>query len=281
MLIVTGANGTLGKLVVERLLARVPASQLGVSVREPRQAQALAERGVRVRRGDFEEPASLPHAFEGAAQILIISASATGEVAYRRHRAAIDAAVAAGAERILYTSHMGASLTSRFAPMRAHAQSEELLAACGVAYVSLRNGFYASAALRSLIPALESGTLAVPADGPVSWTAHADLAEAAAITMTTDPFRGISPPLTAGIAQDFADLARVASEVTGVRVERVVLPDDAYRAELAKHMPAERAELLTGMFLASRAGEFAKVDPALAQLLGRRPQTVRDLIVSR
>jgi uncharacterized protein YbjT (DUF2867 family) len=131
MLIVTGANGTLGKLVVERLLARIPASQLGVSVREPQQAQALAERGVRVRRGDFEEPASLPHAFEGAAQILIISASATGEVAYRRHQAAIGAAVAAGAKRILYTSHMGASPTSRFAPMRAHAQSEQLLAACG------------------------------------------------------------------------------------------------------------------------------------------------------
>jgi hypothetical protein len=61
----------------------------------------------------------------------------------------------------------------------------------------------------------------------------------------------------------------------------VVVSDDADRAELAKHMPAERAELLTDMFLAARAGELAKVDPTLARLLGRTPQTVRDLLARR
>lgn len=268
MIIITGANGTLGKLVVEQLLARVPAAQLGISVREPDKAQAFADRGVRVRRGDFEDPASLPHAFEGATDILIISASAVGDVAYKRHKAAIDAAVAAGATRILYTSHMGASPTSHFAPMRAHAQSEQLLAACGVPYVSLRNGFYASTVLRYI----HGDTIATPADGPVSWTTHADLAEATAKIITGDPFRGISPPLTALVAED---LATIAGQIGA---KRVVVPDDAFQAQMAERIPPAMAEMLMGMFRAARAGEFARTDPALGQLLGRAPQTTRDLV---
>lgn len=271
MFVVTGANGTLGKLVVERLLTRVPAAQIAVSVREPAQAQAFADRGVRVRRGDFEDPASLPHAFEGATDILIISASAIGEVAYKRHKAAIDAAVAAGAKRILYTSHMGASPTSHFAPMRAHAQSEELLAACGVPYVSLRNGFYASTVLRYI----HGDTIATPADGPVSWTTHADLAEATALIMTSDPFRGISPPLTALVAEDLATIA------AQIHAKRVVVPDDEFQQQLAARIPPPMAEMLMGMFRAARAGEFQRTDPALGQLLGRAPQTTRELIASR
>jgi uncharacterized protein YbjT (DUF2867 family) len=275
MLIVTGANGTLGKLVVEHLLARVPADQIAVSVREP---DRFAHRGVRARKGDYDDPASLRHAFEGASDILIISCSPTAEVASRRHKAAIDAAVAVGARRIVYTSHMGASPGSQFTPMHAHAHTEELLAACGVPFVALRNGLYAATAMRALGPALDSGTLVAPADGPVSWTTHADLAEATAIVLTSDPFRGISPPLTGPIAQDLADVARVATEVTGRKIDRVVVPDAAYRAQMAQRMPPELADVLIGIYPASRAGEFARTDPALGKLLGREPQTVRDLI---
>src|SRR5262245_26535791 len=117
MIIVTGANGQLGRAVMERLLQRMPAAKLGVSVRDPEQAGALAERGVRVRRGSFEDAASLHHAFEGAAQVLIVSTNTTGEVALRQHEAAIEAARASGARRVLYTSHMGSNPDSLFAPM--------------------------------------------------------------------------------------------------------------------------------------------------------------------
>src|SRR3954449_3049312 len=81
LIIVTGATGKLGSLVVEQLLARVPAAQVGVSVRDPAKAAHLAERGVRVRRGDFTAAGSLATAFEGASQILLVSAGTTGEAA--------------------------------------------------------------------------------------------------------------------------------------------------------------------------------------------------------
>ena len=132
MIIVTGATGELGRRIVERLLTRVPAHQVGASVREPEKAKALADRGVRVRRGSFTDPDSLAHAFEDASQVLIVSVDKMGDEVLNQHTVAIDAAVTAGARRILYTSQMGASGSSRFQACRDHAATEEVLAACGV-----------------------------------------------------------------------------------------------------------------------------------------------------
>ncbi|MFD7920024.1 SDR family oxidoreductase [Streptomyces sp. NPDC059740] len=273
MIIVTGATGKLGRQVVERLLARVPADQVGVSVRDPQKAQALADRGVRVRRGSFTDADSLAHAFEGASQVLIVSVDRMGEECVEQHRTAIEGAVAAGARRLVYTSQMGAGASSHFQACRDHAATEEALHASGVPFTSLRNGFYATSAVDFLGHAWESGRVALPADGPVSWTAHADLAEAAAAVLADEGcFDGPTPPLTGGQALTFEDIARVATEVTGRPLSRTVAPDDRFREQLVDDgVPAETADRLLGIFAASRAGEFAAVDPTLAKLIGREP----------
>ncbi len=278
MIIVTGATGQLGRDVVERLLERLPPGQIGVSVREPRKAQDLAERGVLVRRGDFDEPSSLTRAFAGASQVLIVSGAADPAP----HRAAIEAAQAVHAKRILYTSHMGANLLSPFQPMRTHAETERDLQASGIPFTSLRNGFYATSAIQIMGGALHTGKLAVPEDGRVSWTAHADLAEAAAIALTREGLLdGITPPLTGPQALDFADIARIASELTGQEITRVVVSGEEWKAGLASHgVPEANAAMLLGMFAASRQGEFAAVDPALADLLGHEPVTFRDVLAA-
>jgi uncharacterized protein YbjT (DUF2867 family) len=274
MIVVTGAAGLLGGAVVERLLGKVPATEIGVSVRDPRKATALADRGVRVRRGDYDDAASLVHAFAGADQLLLVSAPATGETALRQHRTAIDAARRAGVRRVVYTSHMGANPASAFAPMVDHAATEALLADSGLAFTALRNGFYAASGRMLLGRAVETGEVAAPADGPVSWTAHDDLADAAAIVLADEGrFEGATPPLTGSAAVDLAGLAAVAAELTGRPITRTVVTDAQYRERLS---PA--AELLLGMFAASRAGEFAAVDPTLGELLGRPPLTVRDVL---
>lgn len=72
--------------------------------------------------------ASLADAFEGASQVLIVSSNSSGEATIRQHQTAIDAAKMAGASRILYTSQMGSSPTSHFAPMVDHAATEEIFA---------------------------------------------------------------------------------------------------------------------------------------------------------
>jgi len=280
MLIITGATGHLGALIVHRLLERVPADGIGVSVRDVSKAADLAERGVRVRAGDFTEPGSLKHAFEGAERVLVVSAAIRGGGALTANSAAIDAAREAGAQRILYTSHQAASPTSLFPPQKVHAATEEHLERQGVPYTALRNGFYASTLGYYIGTALETGTLAVPQDGPVSWTAHENLAEAAAIALTEDGvLEGIPPPLTAPHTLDFADVAEILSRITGRTVTRVVMDDDEWTsAAVAGGMPRPAAEFTLTMFAASRNGEFTTSDPTLEAAIGHPAKTVREVL---
>ena len=143
MIIVTGATGALNGATVEHLLKLVPADRIGVSVRDVAKAQHLADRGVRVRRGSYDDPTALLNSFEGAEQVLLVSSSDPVADQVSLHRVGIEAAVAAGARRILYTSHQSVGLDSPFHPGRVHAATEVLLAGSGVAWTSLRNGFYA------------------------------------------------------------------------------------------------------------------------------------------
>jgi NAD(P)H dehydrogenase (quinone) len=282
MIIVTGATGNYGRLVVDGLLKEIPAQQVGVSTRDPEKAQDLQERGVRVCKGDFAEPATLRDAFDGAEQVLIVSGTALGAEGVRQHGNAIQAAKEAGAKRILYTSHQGRGEASIFVPTRNnHVPTDALLAACGVPYVSLQNGFYAESALFQLRGWNETGRLALPADGRVSWTSRADLAEAA-VALLLDPTLlpdGASPALTASETLDFSDVAQILSALSGKSVSREVVSDEAYGETLRQHgTPEAYVGLLVSLYTAARAGEFDVVDPTLERLIGRKPTTMRQVL---
>ena len=282
MIVVTGATGQLGRGVVEALLARLPAGDFAVSVRDPAKAADMAECGVQVRRGDFAETAGLAAAFGGADQLLLISADKLGGEALRLHHAAIAAARDVGVNRILYTSHMGARQGSPFAPADQHARTEADLAGSGVPFTALRHGFYAESCLQMIGDGLKAGELRVPEDGPVSWTARTDLAEADAVILAGNGrISGITPPLTAADAVTMADVAAIASEVSGREVRHVTVTDDAWRdARVAAGMPPFYAEMLLGTFRAARRGDLATVDPTLAELLGRPPRSLRDVLAA-
>ena len=149
-------------------------------------------------------------------------------------------------------------------------------------FTSLRHGFYAESALHLIGHGLQQGEIRAPEDGPVSWTARADLAEADATLLAEEGrLDGITPPLTAPEAFTMADLAAVASELTGREIRRVTLSDDEWRDErVAQGAPAPMADMLLGLYRAARRGDFAAVDPTLAALLGRRPQTMRDVLAA-
>ena len=211
MIVVTGATGALNGATVEHLLQLIPADQIGVSVRDPARAQHFADRGVRVRRGAYDDPAALRDSFAGADQVLLVSSSDPAADQVSLHRAAIEAAVAAGARRILYTSHQNADPGSPFMAAPHHAAAEKDLAESGAAWTSLRNGFYAHSLDWLLGPWQQAGEIAAPADGPVSWTERADAAEAAAVILAGPrPFDG-PVTLTASNAVTFADIAQIAS----------------------------------------------------------------------
>lgn len=282
MIIVTGATGQLGRAVVQNLLHRVSADQIAASVRDASKASDLAAHGVEVRVGDFTDGDGLARAFANADQILIVSADKLGEEALRLHRTAIDAARRAGVRRVLYTSHMGARSGSPFLPADQHAGTEADLAESGLAYTALRHGFYAESCLHMIGDGLASGELRTPEDGPTSWTARADLAEAdAAILVAERCWNGITPPLTAATAVTMADIAVIASEVTGCEVRHTVVSDDEWRdAKVAAGMPSFYADMLLGTFRAARRGDFAATDSTLETLLGRPPRTMREILTA-
>jgi NAD(P)H dehydrogenase (quinone) len=271
LIIVTGATGQLGSQIVARLLGRIPSGEVAVSVRDPSRASGLAERGVLVRHGDFASVATLEAAFEGASQVLVISVDRLGEEAVAQHKAAIDAAYRAGAERVLYTSHQAANPASLFAPARDHAAVERYLEQSGRPFTSLRNGYYTTSLAFHLGNARETGSLSAPADGPVSWTAPSDLAEAAAAILAGDAtFEGPTPPLTSGHA---VTLDEVASTLA---IRRTIIDDEDFVTSLTAHgTPEPIARMLLGSYQASRHGEFAVTDPTLATLIRHEPQTAR------
>lgn len=285
MIVVTGTTGQLGRLIVEKLLDRLPPDRVGASARDPARAADLLARGVRVRRGDFADPASLPHAFEGATQLPIVSsnASSQGGDPLAQHRGAIDAARTVGVRRIIYTSHMAASRTSAFPPMLDHAAAEDMLRASGFAWTALRNGFYASSALALMGERWRDGVIEAPADGKVAWTTHGDLAEAAAATLADEGrYDGPTPPLTGAAALNLADLASTASNLLGRPVRRDVIADEELQSRMAaRGAPDAVARITLGLYVAARAGEFAPADPTLERLLGRPPKTMREVIADQ
>jgi len=279
MIVITGATGALNGATVDHLLERLPTDEIAVAVRDSAKARRFADHGIEVRHGDYADPASLPAAFAGAGQLLLVSSSDPGADAVALHRNAIEAAVAAGAGRILYTSHQGASPDTPFGPGRDHAATEQLLAGSGVPWTSLRNGFYAHSLAWLLGPWRETGRITVPADGPVSWTAREDAAEAAAVILASKGDYDGPVTLTAKAAPTFTEIAGAASDLTGRTIETEVVPADEWVAtRVAAGQPEFMARFILGMYQAAAEGFFAGVDPLLGTLLGREPRTVRDVL---
>ena len=276
MIIITGATGTLNGATVDHLLKRLPSHRLGVSVRDPARATHLADRGVRVRQATYDDPPALRHSFAEAEQVLLVSSSDLTADVVAQHRRAIDAAVDAGVQRILYTSTHGAAFDTPYPPLAIHAATEQHLSESGVAWTSLRNGFYGDPA--QLLGAWhETGAIAMPADGPFSWVDRRDAAEAAAVILTADqPFDGpIDLTLTEPVT--LADFAASASDITGRQIDRVVVDDETWVAEATMSgVPEAVARFTLSMFQATRSGYFSGSDPTLTRLLGRAPRSITE-----
>lgn len=281
MIVVTGATGGLGGATVEHLLKRLPADQLGVSVRDTAKAQHFADRGVRVRQGSYDDPAALRDSFAGAEQVLLVSGNDPAADMVALHRNAIEAAVAADTRRIVYTSQQGAVPGNPYRPSDLHIATEAILGDSGVTWTALRNGAYGPLD-QVLGPWQQTGEIAQPEDGPVPYTDRADIAEATAVILAGD--RSFDGPvtLTAPTAVTFDDLAEIASDLTGRTIKRIVVDDEQWVADqITIGVPEQTARLILTWYQAARAGHFTETGPLLGELLGREPRTVADRIATQ
>ena len=272
-LLVTGATGQLGGLVIDALHKTRPAGEIAGLVREggaSSKSGELAARGVETRRGDYEDPASLRSAFTGIERLLFISSSAMeGRVA--QHRNVVDAAREAGVSLIAYTSVLHAD-RSPLGLAEDHRQTEALLAASGVPYVLLRNGWYTENYMASLPAALVHGALIGAAgEGRIASAARADYAAAAAaVLLSADDQVGRTYELAGDEAYTLAALAAEVSRQTGREIAYHDLPQADYQAALlGAGLPAGLAALLADSDAAAAKGALFDDGGDLRRLLGR------------
>ncbi|WP_206793699.1 SDR family oxidoreductase [Amycolatopsis sp. MtRt-6] len=269
MIVVTGATGHLGKLVVEGLLEKLPADQVVAAVRTPEKAAGLAERGVEVRRADYADPESLVTAFKGADKVLLVSSSAVGQ-RVAQHQAVVDAAKQAGAGHLVYTSAPRAT-TSALVLAPEHKATEELIQASGLTATILRNNWYNENYLETIKQAVATGSFAGSAgDGRVASATRADYAAAAVAVLTGEGHEGKVYELAGDVAWSNAELAAEIGKATGREITYADLPADEHAKVLAQAgLPEPVVGMLVGIDAGIKDGLLAETTGDLRALIGR------------
>jgi NAD(P)H dehydrogenase (quinone) len=269
-IVVTGATGQLGHLIVEALLRDgVAPADVVAGGRDLTKLDDLARRGVRVATIDYDDPSSLDAAFVGADTLMLVSASEPGH-RVPQHKAAIDAAVAAGVKRIVYTSAPYAT-TSALVLAPEHKATEELIAASGIPSTILRNGWYTENYTSTARQAAETGTLiSSVGDGVVSSASRKDYADAAAVVLTTDGHEGRVYELSGDVAWTQDELAAAISTVTGATVVYAPLSTEEHAAILrAAGLPDGTIGFVTALDANIRDGLIGYTTGDLSRLIGR------------
>lgn len=269
-IVVTGATGHLGRLVVEHLLADgVPAEQVVATGRRTERLADLAERGVRVAAVDYDSPETLAAALEGADVVLLVSGSEVGR-RVPQHRAVVEAAVAAGARRLVYTSAPHAD-ASPLVLAPEHKATEEIIRASGLTFTLLRNGWYTENYLGDVQQARESGEIvAAVGDGRVASAPRDDFAAAAAVVLRTEGHDDAVYELAGDVAWSFDELAAAASEVLGRPVVFRAVTSEQRRADLlAAGLDEGTAGFVVALDENTRDGLLAGGTDDLSRLIGR------------
>lgn len=280
-IVVTGATGHLGRLVVEALLRRgVPASEIVATGRSTDKIKDLADRGVTVRHVDFTDRANLAEAFAGAEKVLLVSSSEIGQRTGQHHNV-IDAARAAGVSLLAYTSIANAdSIGIQLAAE--HKETEQYLRASGVPSVVLRNGWYVENYTDQLATVLQHrAVLGCAGHGRVSAATRADYAEAAAVVLTSDGHADQVYELGGDHAFSLLELAAEISAATGLEVAYNDLPAATFtRALVDAGLPADFAGILADADLGLRRDGLLVETGDLSRLLGRPSTTLAEAIAA-
>lgn len=278
MIAITGASGQLGRLVIEALLKKLPATEIVAAVRNPDRVADLAARGVHVRHADYNQPATLEAAFRGVDKLLLVSSSEVGS-RLPQHHAVIEAASRAGVKLIAYTSLLHAD-TSPLGLAAEHKATEALLKDSGVPFVLLRNGWYSENYLASVPTALQFGALIGSAgDGRIASAARADYAAAAAAVLTADNQAGRVYELAGDTSYSLAELAAEVARQSGQPVVYQNLPEAEFKAALVgAGLPDGFAGLLAESDAGAAQGALFDDSHQLSQLIGRPTTPIAEQI---
>jgi len=263
LIVVSGATGRLGGRIARQLAAAGVEQRL--IVRDRGRAPDLPGASVAV--ADYAEPDALRRALDGAGTVLMVSGAETPD-RVRQHGNFVDAAVAAGVERLVYTSFQGAAPDATFTLARDHWATEEMIRASGLAFTFLRDSLYAD-----FLPFMvgDDGLIRGPAgSGRAAVVAQDDIADAAAAVLRDPaPHAGRTYDLTGPESLTFAEMAAIITTVTGRQVtfhDETI--EEAYASRASYGAPDWQVDAWVSTYTAVAAGELATVSPAVEELTG-------------
>jgi NAD(P)H dehydrogenase (quinone) len=276
-ILVTGASGKLGRGIVRHLLATfgVEPGRIIAVTRDPAKLSDLAAAGIAVRAGDFRDPASLPRAFEGADKVLIISGADVGQ-RLAQHKAAVDAAVKAGAKRLSYTSMPNPEPGNSVVFSPEHHGTEQALKETGLPYTIFRNGWYQENLLMSLPQALASGQwYTATGQGRVAHAARDDMAAAIAGALASAESESVTYTLTGPEALTIEEIAARASKALGRPLQVVHVTDEQLAGGIkAAGVPEAYIPVIVSFDTNTRKGGIDIVTDDIRKLSGRAPAPI-------
>jgi uncharacterized protein YbjT (DUF2867 family) len=269
VILLIGATGTIGSRVTALLAGR---GDLRALAHSDASARALAERGIATVRGDLADPATLGPAFARARRALLVTPFSREQVTLETN--AIDAAQAAGVERVVKLSVMDAAPGVEVAMTRSHREVERRLCERGIGHTVLRPDWFASN-VTAQIDLIRGGVITYPyGDAVTAPIDPRDIAEVAALALTTDDLAGQVVELTGPEAMTFRQSADRIAAVTGRPLTFVDATADDWRAGLvAFGIEAWRADALVELIEGYSRRTEGPVRPGVERALGRPPRS--------
>ena len=274
---VTAASSQLGLLVLDELLGTVAAGQIVATTRDPAKLGAYAAKGVKVRKADYGDPASLDEALTGVDRLLLISGNEIGQ-RERQHGNVIAAAKQAGVSYLAYTSVLKGE-ASRLPVAPEHVATERLLARSGLNHDLLRHGWYSENYTASLAHQIASGEVVdACGSGRISAATRADFA-AGDVGALLHSGGGNVYEFAGDESFTMDDFALALSEISGKPVTYRNLSQSDYAALLeGTGMPAPFAAMLAEVSALTAEGELEDDSRDLSRVAQRATTPIRDTI---
>ena len=281
MILITGATGQLGGIVIDTLLKKnILASQIAALVRDDSKAAYLKEKGIDIRLGDYDNKPALDAAMQGVDKVLLVSGGNAAN-GLQQHYNVVDAAKQAGVQCIGYTSHcLRDRNTLENELMLRHFQTEDYVMASGMKYLIFRNILYMDSMALNLIggrKVLEASINLPAADGAVSYALRSDEAEAIGNVLAGEDCSSRIYEFTGSRLYSFYDVAQALSELSGKPITYTPVDMESYKQKAKEiGLPEHVINLIAPFMTDIKNGQGSTVTSELEEALGRKPIDLKE-----
>jgi NAD(P)H dehydrogenase (quinone) len=276
MILITGATGQMGTLVIQRLLKRTPAGTIAGLARDANKAAPSKAQGIDIRIGDYDDPASLERAMHNVEKVLLI-AGTDEHKRVQQHRSVVDAAKKAGVQCLAYTGRdlkNRDTLVNRL--MLGHFQTEDLIKESGLNHIIFRNILYMDF-ITGVVGenVFETGIHLPAGEGRVAYALRSELAEAMANALIDSDWNNRTYHFTGSHSYSFADVASALTQLSGREVRYTAVEKSVFEAQLTgRGVPAFLSERIAGFLTDIKNGQEDHVSTDLTHFLGRMPASL-------